>query len=91
MVQKLKTPTLLKSRLDSAVSNILKTSEAQLRMLSEKLKLLNPLLVIEKGFVPVYADSKRVRAVSEISDNDELLVRFVDGSIKCVVKETITE
>ena len=81
----------INKRLSAAVECLYDKKHHKLNLLSEKLKMLNPLYFMQKGFVPVYTDSKRVRAVSEISDNDELLVRFVDGSIKCVVKETITE
>ena len=81
----------LNKRLSVAAENVYDKKSYKLNMLSEKLRMLNPLYFIQKGFVPVYADSKRIRSVSEISENDELLIRFVDGSIKCDIKETITE
>ncbi len=78
-------------RLSAVVESVYDKKSYKLNMLSEKLIMLNPLYFMQKGYVPVYADSKRIRAVSEISGNDELLIRFIDGSIKCVVKETISE
>ncbi len=81
----------INKRISAAIENIYDKKSYKLNMLSEKLKMFNPLYFMQKGFVPVYADSKRIRSVSEISENDELLIRFVDGSIKCDIKETITE
>ncbi len=79
-------------RIDIVMNGIFSKKEAALDVLSEKLKLLNPLLMIEKGFVPVYADKKRIFAVNQIQQGDNIILRFVDGQAECdVVDIKITE
>lgn len=79
----------LKARLDSAVSNIFSAKEAELKMFSEKLKLLNPLLLIEKGFIPVYVKNKRIMKAIDTNKGDEILLEFTDGNVLCDVKDII--
>ena len=79
----------LETSLDSAVRNIITKNEAQLSILSEKLKLLNPLLVIEKGFIPVYVKNERALKAVDIKNGDEILLKFADGNVLCDVKDII--
>ena len=80
---------IYKERLNSAVNNILSRQEANLKMLSEKLRLLNPLLMIEKGYIPAFVNEKRVLKAQEIHSGDEITLEFSDGKVHCDVKDII--
>lgn len=83
---------LLKNRLNTAVNSVFLKKESVLDVLSEKLKLLNPLLTIEKGYVPVYADNRRVLAAKNLSSGERITLRFIDGQVLCDVTDIkITE
>ena len=75
----------IKNRIDVATDAIFSKNEAKLRMLSEKVRLLNPLLLIEKGFVPVYADKTRVVSIKQIKTGDNITLNFCDGHVVCDV------
>ncbi len=77
----------LNLRLVSALTFSIEEKTSQLRVLTEKLRLLNPLELLKKGFIPVYHKNKRVMSVSAISKNDEILLEFADGCAVCDVKE----
>lgn len=81
----------LNSRLNSAIKLNIEEKTSQLKVLSEKLKLLNPFEMLKKGFIPVYRSGKRVMAASELSKGDELHLGFADGNAVCDVKEIKSE
>lgn len=75
----------INKRLDIAINGIFAKNEAKLSVLSEKLKLLNPLFMIEKGYIPVYSDKKRVFEVNQLQKGDTITLNFVDGQAVCDV------
>ena len=75
----------IKNRINVATDAIFSKNEAKLRMLSEKVRLLNPLLLIEKGFIPVYSDKTRVVSVKQIKTGDNITLNFCDGHVVCDV------
>jgi exonuclease VII large subunit len=42
--------------------------------------------MIEKGYIPVFRDNKRVMSASALSVDDTLSMDFIDGKVKCLVK-----
>ena len=83
---------MLKNRLKSAVENSFAKKNANLDVLCEKLRLLNPLLFIEKGYIPVFADNQRIIKADNLSVGNEIILEFSDGKVFCDVTDIkITE
>lgn len=78
---------LIRKRLDTVVNGVFLQKESELNVFSEKLKLLNPLFMIEKGYIPVYSDKKRVVTAKHLRKGDGITLRFVDGQVFCDVTD----
>ncbi len=76
----------LKLRIKTAIENCISKNESALNVLCEKLQLLNPYFMIEKGYIPVYRDNKRIMSASSLSVDDSISMEFIDGKVKCLVK-----
>ena len=72
-------------RLSATADNYFAKCESKLSILSEKIKLLNPVLMIEKGFIPVYSDATRIVSVNQIQKGNNLTLNFFDGQAVCDV------
>ena len=81
----------LKSRLNNAESKFFDNAEHSLNFLSGKLKLLNPLTMMEKGFVPVYSSDKRVIRAEMLKEGEQVSLKFTDGTVNCEITDIITE
>lgn len=66
---------------------VLERKTQELSLYTEKLKVLNPLLIMEKGFSIVYKDEKIVKSKNDLSTNDTVELKFIDGSIKAKIVE----
>lgn len=83
---------LLKNKLSSAVETYFTKKTTALDVLSEKLKLLNPLMFIEKGYIPVFSDKQRIIKADNLSVGNEIMLEFSDGKVYCdVIDIKITE
>lgn len=80
---------LLKNRFSTAVRMDIDNKYSYLNILSAKLKLLNPLEILKKGFVPVFAGKRKVQNVSELNVDTTLRLEFADGKAICNVNEII--
>ncbi|MBR6647174.1 MAG: hypothetical protein IKL09_06640, partial [Clostridia bacterium] len=78
-------------RYESSVSENLTAHKHNLNLIQEKLRMLNPLYFINKGFVPVYKDDNRIIRTTDIKVNDNISIHLSDGRLCCEVKEIITE
>jgi exodeoxyribonuclease VII large subunit len=54
---------------------------------TEKLKVLNPLSIMEKGFSIVYKDNKIVKSVSDLNPNDKVEIKLIDGKKNAIIVE----
>ena len=79
--------SLIKSRADNSVLNILNNDEKKLDILRNKLELLNPLMLIAKGYIPVYKDGKKVVFANRLSVNEEISLIFSDADVRCRVTD----
>lgn len=82
---------MLSVRIENGKDKIFDKAFHSLDVLSGKLKLLNPLKMIEKGFIPVYSDNKRVLRAKDLKSGDKLSLGFSDGTVNCEIKDIITE
>lgn len=81
--------SLIKSRIDNSVRSILDTNTKKLDILSHKLELLNPMMLISKGYIPVTRDKQRVVSAGMLSVNDDITLAFSDGDVRCVITDII--
>ena len=81
--------SLMKSRIDNSVRTILDTNTKKLDILSHKLELLNPMMLISKGYIPVTRDKQRVVSAGMLSVNDDITLAFSDGDVRCVITDII--
>lgn len=77
----------LHSRLTAALNNSFSKKESSLEVLCEKLKLLNPLSMIEKGYIPVFSDNKRIINASNLCVGEKINLKFSDGTVYCDVTD----
>ena len=57
------------------------------KLLSERLKLLNPLLIMDKGYSIASNEKGIIRTVEDVNVNDEINIRLKDGEVKTKVLE----
>lgn len=79
----------LTAQFNAAVNTTIHKKENQLNILTEKLKILNPVRLINNGYALIYADEKRIVNVSELNEKDTLIITFADGTAVCEVKSII--
>lgn len=76
----------------SIINKTINLHQSKLDVLSEKLKLLNPMLIIEKGYIPVFYKNERISSVKCLNPGDNLGLRFADGEAVCnVIDIKLTE
>lgn len=75
----------LRSRLDYVTQQQLKQSISTFLNLSEKLNILNPLVMMGKGFSLVKKDSVIIKSVEQLSLHDAITVTFQDGTVEADV------
>ena len=73
------------NRISVATDSYFAKCESAFNILCQKVKLLNPLLMIEKGFVPVYSDGKRIFSVNQLQNGSSITLDFSDGQAVCDV------
>ena len=77
----------MKSRLETAVSVYLGNAEKQLAVADEKLKMLSPVKMLQKGYAMVFKDDMKIKSADEITENDLIKVMFSDGTASCRIEE----
>lgn len=77
----------LNFNLNYYIKDIIKKERFAIDNLVYKLKAQNPKIQLDKGFVSVEKDGKRVTSKNEVTIGDNLLIDFKDGKIKVEVKE----
>ena len=81
-------------RLDSLIDTInsimkekIVKEEHNYEILVNKLQLLNPLSILEKGYSVVEKNGKIIKDAKELKDEDEIRIKLFKGEIKAKVKE----
>lgn len=77
---------LLKTKLNSSITNIQAKHEVNFAKLCASVDMLSPLKVLSRGYALATKEDRPVTA-NNLSANDEILVNFYDGSITASVKE----
>ncbi len=78
-------------RCENSVSEKFTGHKHKLDLIQEKLRMLNPLYFVNKGFVPVYKGENRIIKTADAKVNDNISIHLSDGRLYCEVKEIVTE
>ena len=73
--------------INKIIQNNLNTYNHQYALVINKLELLNPLNILNKGYSLVTKEDKIIKDTKDLNINDELNIRFHKGTIKAQVKE----
>ncbi len=65
--------------------------EHSLQLMEERLRLLNPLSMLSRGYALVTKDGKRISDVSSIRVDDNIVLRFKDGKVSVTVSEVAND
>lgn len=71
----------LVSRLQSSQAKQLESAEKQLAVLAAKLNATSPLAVLARGYSMTQKDSSVVTSVSQITEGDNIVTQFADGTV----------
>ena len=74
--------TYLKSQMANNYNNLYNANLNKYDQLYQKLSLLNPLCLMDKGYAITYQNSRVISSIHDLNQDDELIVRYKDGKIK---------
>ena len=72
--------------LNKNLSLLVEKNDKEIEGVINKLILLNPLNVLAKGYSLTYLDSKLVKSINDVKENDEINIKVSDGTIDAYVK-----
>ena len=72
---------------ESNFTKVIERKASELSLYTEKLKVLNPLNIMDKGFSIVYKNDKIVKSKNDLTKDDNIKIRFVDGIVNAKVME----
>lgn len=76
------------NELDRSLKNNYLIKQHNFNHLIEKLTVLNPLQVMKRGFaVPYNREGKIIRRINDVSVEDSLYLKLLDGKLICTVEE----
>ena len=73
------------SRLNQLFDKRFTEKARDLQLLTEKLKVLNPLTIIDKGYSIARCNNKIIKSVNDVKTDDIVDLKVSDGTIKCKV------
>ena len=76
-----------KEVLKNALSNIITRKKNIINLKSNRIKDINPLSILDKGYSIVYCDGKISNKISNFKEDKDLTIRVTDGVIHSKVKE----
>jgi len=74
-------------KLTQSMQKHLLLCEKRVELLQAKLSSLNPEGILERGYAIIEKDTLWVKSAWKLNKNDELTVRFSDGTVKVIVRE----
>lgn len=78
---------LLYTRITNAISKNIDSSKHSLLLYEEKLRALDPTILLNRGYSMTFVNGKLLVSASQISEGDTLVTRFKDGEINSVVRQ----
>lgn len=61
--------------------------QSKIEVMEQKLKLLNPIAMMEMGYALVTKNGKRVKQASELQQNDKISLLFMDGNKNATIND----
>lgn len=74
-------------KINSLLNYKMEKKKLEFNNLIEKLQLLNPLNILQKGYSITYKDDKVIKKCDEVKANDLIKIKLHDGIIDAIVKE----
>ncbi len=76
-------------RLNTYIDNKLEKHKFSYKILLNKINLLNPLKILEKGYGVVSKDKEIIKSTKKLKVNDEVIIKLYEGKLKALVKEIL--
>lgn len=73
--------------LNYLIEGVIINKKNSYKMLNEKMKVLNPLSIMDKGYSIAKVDEKIIKSINDVKINDTLEIVVSDGKIKTTVLE----
>ena len=73
--------------LQSIAKDLYRDKEQNILLMQEKLKLLNPIAILQNGWARVSNKKGKVNSVVNLNIDDELKIEFIDGNARTKVVE----
>lgn len=77
----------LNTRLQQALKTIFMTQHHRLDLMEQRIKPLDPKLMLQRGFTMTTHNGKILKNVEQLNDGDELVTITASGSVKSVVRK----
>ena len=74
-------------KLKNYILSVLEKKEHEKSILLNKLQLLNPLSVLDKGYSLVSKNNKIIKDIKEVALEDEIEIQLSKGTLSAIVKE----
>lgn len=84
---KIKDITLLENRLNNHINNRLMIYCNKLEICFNKLNVLNPYALLNKGYSMIYKEDNIITNVEQVDVNDHITIKLKNGSVDATVKE----
>lgn len=81
----------LKIRLVQSITNKLNQNQNEFLRITQKLDLVNPLSIMQKGYTIVKQDKNIKKSIHEIDQSKKIEVELHDGSLKCEILEKVVK
>lgn len=75
--------------INNKMNNLIKNNQYEFKLILNKLKLLNPLGILEKGYSVVSKDKHIIKDINNLEINDEIIIKLYSGKFKATVKEKL--
>lgn len=83
--------TNTKEKLDIFITRYFENKSQEFKNINNRLDLLSPLKIMDKGFSIVENDNKIVRSVTDVKKNDNINIKVLDGTIEAKVVEVFKD
>ncbi len=76
-------------RLNTYIDNLLERYKFNYKIILNKITLLNPLNILEKGYSVVSKDKEIIKSTKKLKANDEVIIKLYEGKLKALIKEIL--
>ena len=66
---------------------LLENSKSKINLYIEKIRVINPLEVLKRGYSVIYKDHQMVKKIDELQKQDTIDIRLYDGIIEAQIKQ----